>query len=838
MSILRVFHLRQLRRSPLRTLLAAIALGAAVATSVIAVVVVASLDRSVEELLKTLGGPAPLRVVGPLTRGGVEPDVISKVAKTDGVAAAVPVVQGVVFAQNDAGVRRSVIAIGVDCRAEALFGEFGCDAELVNTKSNQPVLMSASLAKRLGPKGYLRTDVGRVGFGDAIGNDQLDRMNDGGVVVFELSVAQRVLERGNRVDAVYVRPSKGVGVTGLRTSLEEVVGEQNMVLLRDEPAAWVGTRGPLLSLLGLVVLVSLGLSMLLVYNIVALSLAERRRDIAIVSAVGASPSTMTRNILGESAILGLIGGAVGIAAGVVGARPMVRSIASVITEQATGMRIEVHVPVSVYVVGLLVGALTAVIASVIPARRAARLDLAAELHGRGGIQESAPRRTAARIVVLGSAAVGSVVLSLFAQRNGALEKWQPPAGGLALLLSGFLVFAVAGAIAPMLLRLLLRPLRSFGGSTRLSLANLVSQPRRTSVIAAAVAAAVGFGCVLGSLIPAIKGAVTTYDGASTADLVYVSSLPLNNASNVDARMSRETLRKLERIDGVAGIYQTRCSEVTDTQGVYAFCGFEGERVTSPVVMGDDPNQVLARGDAIVATGVARVRGLRPGDDMEIATPSGMRKVRVGAVWIYARDNGHSVTVSRARHEELVGPTTPHSVLVKTQPGVTQDELISRIEASGVDPDAFALSSFDLSTALADEIGEQVSPFWLMQRLMLFVALVGTLSTLLLVGVQRRRELGILGAVGFGPASLGRMTLLEAIAAGGIGALLGAIGSSAVFETLRNAAAVSVGARPPFRFEFSAAFSSIAIALVVVAIGGALPAWRTSRLQIVEAVRDE
>lgn len=838
MSSFGPLHLRHLRRQPLRTLLAAIALAAAVATSVVAVAVVESLDRSVENLLRTLGGPAPLRVVGPLTRGGVEADVIDRVAATDGVEAAVPVVQAVVFAQNDDGFRRSVIAIGVDCRAEALFGAFGCDAELVDRTSNAPVVMSASLAEQMGEGGYLRTDIGRVAVGDTLRNGQLDDTNGGGIVVFELSAAQRLFDRGNNVDTVYVQPQDGAEIAALRARLSDAVGSHNAVLAREEPSAWLTARGPLLALLGLVVLVALGLSVLLVYNIVALTMAERRRDIAIVSAVGASPSRVTGGIVGESAVLGVMGAALGIAAGVTAAGPMVHSIASVIQEQASGMRIDVHLPVGVYVLGFVVGVLVAVLASIVPARRASRIDLAAELHGRGGVQEAAPRRTWVRVAVLAATVAGAVLLSYLSQRNGSLETWQPPAGALGLVLASFAIFALVGSLAPIAIGRWLRVWRSRGGVARVAMSNLVSQPRRTSVIAAAVGAAVGMGCVLGSLIPSIKGAVATFDGASTDGRIYVSTLPLNNSSNVDARPSFATVRRLERTPGVAAVEQTRCTEVSDTDGVYSVCGLEGERGTSPVVMGDAVAEVLARGEAVAATGVARERNLRPGDMMRVVTPAGFRDVRVGAIWIYARDNGHSVVVSLDRHEELFGPTTPHSLLVAPEEGTSEAAVIERIEAAGIDPDLYALSSSELAAAQAEEIGLQVEPFWGMQRLLLAVALVGTLSTLLLVGVQRRRELGILGAVGFGPGALGGMTLLEALVAGAVGSVLGAIGSTAAFETLRNAAAVSVGARPPFHFEFGPAVSSVLLALVVVSVGAALPAWRTSRLQIVEAIRDE
>jgi ABC-type antimicrobial peptide transport system permease subunit len=58
------------------------------------------------------------------------------------------------------------------------------------------------------------------------------------------------------------------------------------------------------------------------------------------------------------------------------------------------------------------------------------------------------------------------------------------------------------------------------------------------------------------------------------------------------------------------------------------------------------------------------------------------------------------------------------------------------------------------------------------------------------------------------------------------------------EALRNVAVLSVGIRPPLRFDLGSALVATVLAVVVVVVGAALPAWRASRLEIVEAIRDE
>lgn len=840
LGLFRILHLRHVARQPLRAVLAAVAIAAGVTITVSSGLLVTSLERSVRDVMRQLGGPSPLRVVGPLGRAGLDENVTDVVARVEGVDAVVPVVQTVTVAERPDGRQASILAIGVDCRIEALVGAFGCDAQALRApQGNAPVLMSAVLDRELGPGGVVRTNAGRVSLDGVAVNDTLDETNSGRVAIFELSTAQRVFGRTSRLDALYVNPKDGVDVETLRARIEGEVGDWNDVLLSDELAPGQVSVGPLIPLLALASLMALGLSSLLVYNIVALSLAERRRDLAIAGAVGAAPRAITAGALAEAAALGLAGGIGGALAGMALSPRLVRTISDVVVEQATGIGVRAHVSWAVLAMGVVLGAVVAGLAAVVPAWRARNVDLAAELHGRGAVVEATTRRVRMRLAVLIICGGGALALSYVAQRNGGLERWQPPLGGLALLATATCVFAAAGTAAPLVLGLVLALLRRTGGPVRVAIANLVSQPRRTSVIAAAVAAAVGLAYVLGATIPALRGSARRSMITSADGRVFVSTLPINNSANVDAKISPGVLEALASMPGVERVDRTPYVDFGDKDGQIGFFGDDHPTLSAyELVAGEATREALERGEVILGTSAARSRGLRPGSTFRVPTPTGFAELRVAGIWATGNNNGYSAEISVPRLEELYGPQPASDVLLAPAPGVSPEELARRVEAANLDPDLYALTPDELAAQLADEVADQVTPFWALQRLLLFVALVGTLSTLLLVGVQRRRELGVLGAVGFGPLSLGRMTLIEGVAAALAGALIGAVGSVAVFEALRNAAAVSIGSRPPFGSDPVGAVVATALALLVVAIGGALPAWRTSRLQIVEAIRDE
>jgi len=435
--------------------------------------------------------------------------------------------------------------------------------------------------------------------------------------------------------------------------------------------------------------------------------------------------------------------------------------------------------------------------------------------------------------------MSAIGLSFVAARDGALEVWQPLVGSLSLVVTALMVFAAAGAATPLLLSLANRPLRSVGGLMRVPLANLTSRPRRTASLAASVAAAVGLACVLGALVISVRGTVTDTFGREADGRVWVSMLAGVNNAGTTARVGPHIIARLAAVAGVASIDQERCVRVADKEGLLEICSVVGLRGRPiPLIAGEADAAALTRGDVIAATGVARTHHLHPGSTWRVATPTGFRSVRIAGIWADPNFNGYALSMSSRRLDDLFGPGPPTTVLLRPAHGVSAPELVQRIRAARIDPDLHALTPSEMTAKLSAELGQQVAPFWFVQRTLLFVALVATLSMLLLIGVQRRRELGILGAVGFGPRSLARITISEAVAVGLGGSILGVVASVGLFEALRNVAVSSVGATPPFRFDVRTAVVSTGLAVVVVAIAGAFPAWRASRLDIVDAIRDE
>src|SRR5581483_1289147 len=562
-----------------------------------------------------------------------------------------------------------------------------------------------------------------------------------------------------------------------------------------------------------------------VYDTVSLSVEERRRDLAIVGALGGRSRTIVGGTMVETGILGLIGGLLGGAGAIVLARPITASM-STFTTRFVGVPVTVHVTAVPFVLGAVLGTVVGAAAAWWPARRATRMDVAAELSNRQMRDETAPPLRLKRALLFTVLGCGALAVCWLAQRDGALSKWQLPAGQFGVLAASTLLITAAGAWAPIVLRAVGRSLRRPAAATRLGLANLVRDPGRTATMAAAVAAPVATAFIIVSFVSSIHDGVTRGFTKGFIGEVRVAQVDPNNSINVESKLSPAVLDRLRTFPGVAQVHRTAYvltgHDAKKLVGVKAIeHPRDSQRLT--VLNGHGDLDRLARGEVVVGPGLARRLDLRGGSTLLLDTPTGRAPVRVQGVWQDGDTNGQAVTMSYPLLESLYGPQPSQEVYLDPVPGVSPATLAANLRAAGIAPRLQVQTAPDLAVKISKEINSQFASFWALQRGLLLVAFVAVLSTLLLVAVQRRRELALLSAVGMAPAELGRMVISEGVAIGVVGTALVVVFGTGMYFALHEMIPVIVGFKDPFRLALPSIPLWGAIATLVVVAGAALPA---------------
>ncbi|MDA8387835.1 MAG: ABC transporter permease [Nitrospiraceae bacterium] len=118
------------------------------------------------------------------------------------------------------------------------------------------------------------------------------------------------------------------------------------------------------------------------------------------------------------------------------------------------------------------------------------------------------------------------------------------------------------------------------------------------------------------------------------------------------------------------------------------------------------------------------------------------------------------------------------------------------------------------------------------------AMIGAMITMYAAVANRTAEIGTLRALGFGRTSILAAFLIESILLGAAGGLAGLFFAS--FMQLLTISTVNWQTFSELAFSFTLTpqiiFSSLAFSLVMGLIGGALPAFRAARMNIVDALR--
>jgi putative ABC transport system permease protein len=733
--LLRLLALRPLRRRPLRAVLAIAAVAAGTSMAVSVFVVRASVDQSVRGFGRELAGPTELRVVGAIRRGGLVPGVVDEVEATDGVAAAVPVVQAVTLiesgAERGSGVdgpgrhhEEPAVAFGIDCRAETLAGDFGCTDEMVADHGDRPLAVGPGLPD----DARLLTNVGSVSLAGLPVFDGLRELGGVSFAVFPMASAQRVFARGDRVDAIYVQPEPGVDVQALQRRLEDVVGPQNAVLTADEGPPEVESQlAGVLPMFTLLAIFGLATGGMLVYNTVTLSLEERRRELAVVGALGGTTRVLVSTTLAEAGLLGAVGGVVGAAAGVVVARPIVDSL-SVFTERIAGIPIAMHLGVRSLIVGAALGVVVAVLAAVLPVRRARRIDVAGELSGRGLRVEASASHLFRQSLVWAAVLGVGLLMTWVGQRNGGLDRWQVPAGALGFAAAAIGMLFCGARLSPLAIRPLARVLPRTAVSS-MALANLGRAPGRTGVMVIAVSAAITTAFVTAGYVHSVQ--VDIYDATlDNMDGVEVTSVEQGANVNLDAGLSESVLGALAEVPGVGEVHRGAVvlagGHVGDLVGVTAY--------DDPWILDNDGDEMLRgridadafmKGEAIINTTLARDKGLRPGDMLELPTPTGMVSLPVQAVISQGGATGRYVQIPFDLHEQWYGRQPSRGVFVEPKKGVGILALARNIRAADLGEEVRVRTPVEVANGTNRAVARQMVPFWSLQRGLLAVSFVAS-----------------------------------------------------------------------------------------------------------------
>jgi putative ABC transport system permease protein len=248
------------------------------------------------------------------------------------------------------------------------------------------------------------------------------------------------------------------------------------------------------------------------------------------------------------------------------------------------------------------------------------------------------------------------------------------------------------------------------------------------------------------------------------------------------------------------------------------------------------------GTAAVSENFAVLHGVHVGDTLNLPSVEGTEPVRViGTIVDYTWNRGTILVPRTPRNLYAFNARLPDLFHVYLPPGVDPGAARDRIQKSpwGAENALFAMTHTELRDHIEGLVKRLYGIAYTQEVVVAFVAALGVLTALLISVLQRRRELGLLRAVGATRFQVLRSVLAEAVLMGVLGTVIGVlVGAPLEWYIIRVILFEEAGFLLPVAFPWLAAGVIGGLAMAVAAAAGLGPALHAVRLRIADAIAYE
>jgi putative ABC transport system permease protein len=852
--------LASLRARPLRALLTAFSIVLGVAMISGTFVVTGQIDRAFSQIFEAVNVKndvvVELRTVSKNDGGFQEPfssSVLKRIHTVPGVAATTG---------------------EIDALGSLVVFENG-KPKRVGTSTGAPPLVFSTPPARFDPATYLRghrpTGSGQIALiedtarkahavvGSTVGLVTLDGLKRlrvtgiytigttaslGGALVssIPLASAQHWYSLDGRFTQVNVQTAPGVSKTTLRDRIRTVLGSRYKVQTGSQKAkadsqgiadVINGFLGPaLLAFGGVAVLVGA----FIIFNMFSITVAQRIREIAMLRTLGASRRQILTSVLVEALATGLVGTIIGIFAG------LLIALGINALFDAVGFGLPSTSPAlatSGVVLGLIVGLGVTLFSALIPAVRATRIPPMAGLREGATLPRGRFARWSPIIAGLFALAGAALIANGVTGSGQASQRLLGMAGGAVLI---FLAVAMTARFAvPILARIVGAPL-AWRASGSLARDNAMRNAARTARTAAALMIGVGLVVFVAVFAAGLRSSFTSaLDRSLKSDLIVTPTDAQGGGT-----LSPRIVKALESIQGIGIASPLSAGDIrrdgrhggpdSGLNGVDPATIGKVYKVTW--VTGDDSDlSGLTDEGILLEKGEASSLHAKVGDRVRLLSNS-RKTATVTVRGIYKDDtllqNG-MITARLVRH--LTDVSGVQTVLATARSGSDPEQVAKRAEdrLAAQFPTAKLQSNAEFKKSIGDQVNTLLALIYGLLGVSVLISLFGIVNTLLLSVHERTREIGMLRAIGITRRQLRRTIRFESAITAVIGSLLGLV-IGVAFGWIVTRGLSSEGL--VFTVPWGTLVACLVVAALVGVLAGAWPAWRASRMRVLDALSYE
>lgn len=830
------FSRREVRARPMRVFLtfASITIGVG---AVVSVLLATNTTRQAQaQMLKAVSGKSDLEIVSDAS-GGFSYELVAQVRETEGVKTAAPSLNrfAVLFAGEE---KARTQVLGIDPRIDQQVRDF----ELVDGKlptAYDEMLLDSSFAQSLG----VETDstvriLARGGLEEfrvvGLVRPAGTAVALGSAAYLVLPAAQQAFGAGANIDQIQLVLEEGVSASDVREQLLAVL-PQGVTVRVPRTSSDMAKEALFATENGLYMAIAFALliSAFIIYNTFQMAVGERRKQLGILRAIGATRGQVAWMILREALVISSLASVTGCVLGVWGARYLNSATEHLLQVSLPGSQLTVWP----FIVAVLLGIVVSMLGALMPARRASQVEpveamRAIEIHHN---DEVIRRTTPLGLAVI---PVGALLLIL------AIYDHLPLGGdvtGIVLMLLGcvLLIPVLLNRVASWLVALV-QPI--VGVEAKLAQKQLTRNVGRTAltigVLFIAISTSTGMA---GNVLDNVQNVRDWYSQTIIGDFFIRASLP-DLATGASADMSDEIGDQLAKIEGIEVIDPMRfvsvqSGELSVLLVVRSFIGedkqffdlVEGNR--SDVVGG------LHQGKAVVGTVLAQRMQLTVGDELPLETGRGTVQLEVVGVANDYFGGGLTVHLERTHAARLLGVDGVDAYVIQAddeQLGHVEQQLKEFALANGLIFQSYA----ELVRFIDGMINGVIASLWSLLALGCIIAAIGLVNTLTMNILEQTREIGMLRVVAMTRGQVRRMIFAQAALLGVMGLVPGALAGILVTYAISLSSVAVLGHDILFHFRPGLMAGCLAFGLLIVLAASLIPAERAARLQLSSALHYE
>ncbi|WP_228902275.1 ABC transporter permease [Streptomyces sp. DH1] len=652
----------------------------------------------------------------------------------------------------------------------------------------------------------------------------------GSLTLFDTATAQKLFGKAGTYDEIDVKAKDGVTQAALKAELDkalpkDLVETTTAEKLADDQAEAIassmsGMKQGLLVFAG----IALFVGTFIIANTFTMLVAQRTKELALIRAVGASRRQVTRSVLIEAFVVGVVAAVTGLLAGIgigAGMRALMSSMGEVVPDGP------LVVSAGTVVAALAVGVLVTMLAAWLPGRRAAKIPPVAAMssvHAQATTKSLVLRNTLGALV---SAAGIAVVLA--ATTMGGSDGQAPMGLGAVLLIIG--VFILTPLLSRPLIAAAAPVLRLFGVSGKLARQNSVRNPRRTAATASALM--IGLTLITGMTVMAGSLQKSIDKMASAAiEADYVVSMANGNW------LSPDVSEKLAGAEGVTAVSPLRNSPARIGGDTEYLTGVNGSTIGELTDLKVEQGAFEVGGTEVVVDGdTAKENGWKAGSAFTVAYEDG-EKQRLTVAGVYeGNDMLRGIMVDNSVLTPHLTDPVDMQVMVKMSDGASSAAKDSLQQALDTNPAIKIQDKKDISNEIAKMFTLMLNMLYGLLAMAVIVAVLGVINTLAMSVFERSQEIGMLRAIGLDRKGIKRMVRLESLVISLFGGVLG-IGLGVFFGWAAGELMGSTIAT----YELVLPWGRMGVFLLLAAVVGVLaalwPARRAARLNMLQAIKAE